>query len=138
MRLVAGTSYTVRVEGTYSAWPKWDGKDCGNPSAAPIFGSPHRKNTMVGDDAVFRFASPLLKQFCPSPMLRATGVFQLNLGRVWQSFVPDGGVPADPATGVHAYKETVIGSGSRPHFRIVDWHPQDNDGELKITITQNS
>ncbi len=136
LTLTTGTQYTVLVEGTFSAWNDWAGrKDCGSPGAAPIWGSSGRKNTPVGDDAVFRFASPLLKKDCPNVTVRATGTFQMNLGGGWKSFVPDGGVPSAPSTGVHAYHETVTGQGAEPKFRIVDWYPADNDGELKIKVT---
>jgi hypothetical protein len=137
LRFFTGKSYTISVTGDFSAWGDWPGRHCGNPQASPLFSSPGRPSTPVGDDAVFRFARPLYRHDCPSAVTYASNYFQINLGDGWKPFVPNGGVPSRPATD-HRYFETVIGLGDAPQFRIVDWDPSDNDGELKITVTSTS
>jgi hypothetical protein len=137
--LVAGQTYTLNVQGTYSAWGDWPFRRCGKPSPSPVYRSPASDGNPVepvGDDAVFRFAQPLFKGKCPRTSLpRPTGTFQVNLCNGWKSFVPDGGIPNKPAKGTHGYTATIVGQGVQPQFRIVDWHPSDNDGQLLITIS---
>ena len=132
--LQAGVSYTISVDGTFSAWGNWTNHTCGTPGYAPEYGSLNRPSTPVGDDAVFRFADPLDLAHCPKLATYVSGLFQVDLGSGWQVFTPNGGDPATPTTGTHSYVETVVGQGTKPQFRIIDWHPQDNDGELRIVV----
>jgi hypothetical protein len=137
--LVAGQTYTLEVQGTYSAWGDWPFRRCGKPGPSPVYRSPASDGNStqpVGDDAVFRFAQPLFIGKCPRKTLpRPTGLFQVNLGNGWKSFVPDGGIPKKPTKGTHPYTATIVGQGVQPQFRIVDWRPSDNDGQLLITIS---
>jgi hypothetical protein len=138
LRFFTGKSYTIIVTGDFSAWGDWPGRHCGNPEPSPLYSSFGRPDTPVGDDAVFRFARPLYRRDCPSVVTYATNYFQINLGTGWKPFVPNGGIPSRPAGGEHLYAETVTGLGTAPQFRIVDWNPRDNSGELKITVTSSS
>jgi hypothetical protein len=136
--LVSDQTYTLEVEGTYSAWGDWPYHRCGRPGPSPVYRSPAPDGNSVepvGDDAVFRFAQPLYTGKCPHDFPKVTGTFQVNLGNGWRPFVPDGGVPTRPTRNTHAYTATVVGQGVQPQFRIVDWRPSDNDGQLLITIS---
>jgi hypothetical protein len=136
--LVSGQTYTLEVQGTYSAWGDWPYHRCGRPGVSPVYRSPASDGNPVepvGDDAVFRFAQPLYTGKCPHDFPKVTGTFQVNLGNGWKPFVPDGGVPKHPTRNTHAYTATIVGEGVQPRFRIVDWHPSDNDGQFLITIS---
>ncbi len=137
--LAGGQSYTLLVEGTYSAWQDWPFRRCGQPEPAAVFPSPASDGqpaTSVGDDAVFRFAKPLYSGTCKRHALpHATGSFQIDLGNGWKSFTPNGGIPRRPSAGTHPYTATILGTGVKPQFRIADWRTSDNNGMLKLTIT---
>lgn len=136
--LVSGQTYTLEVQGTYSAWGDWPYHRCGRPGLSPVYRSPASDGNAVepvGDDAVFRFAQPLYTGRCPHDFPKVTGTFQVNLGNGWKPFVPDGGVPEHPTRNTHAYTATIVGQGVEPRFRIVDWRTSDNDGQLLITIS---
>jgi hypothetical protein len=135
--LTSGKTYTLTVAGTFSAWADWPHRRCGQPEPSPVYNSPASDGqavTTVGDDALFTFARPLYSGRCPSGLPRYEGLFQINLGSGWTRFVPTGGVPKKPTSNDHVYSGTVVGQGAVPRFRIVDWHPSDNDGQLLITI----
>lgn len=135
--LVAGQTYTVKVQGTFSAWAAWP-RRCGEPRGSAVYASPpsdRQPVTPVGDDAVFRFAHPLFIGKCSHHRPFPTGYFQVNLGNGWKPFVPDGGVPRGPSRDTHPYTATIIGQGVKPRFRIVDHHTSDNNGQLRITIS---
>jgi hypothetical protein len=141
IRLKSGDTYTIEVQGTFSAWSDWPYRRCGKPEPSAVYRSGGRDDVPVGDDAVFRFAEPLYTGKCPRAALpRRTTTFQINLGSGsgWTPFVPDGGVPRKPTSGTHRYTETVVGTGKTPKFRIVDWMPSDNSGELMITIHEQT
>jgi hypothetical protein len=132
--LTVGKKYLIEVKGTFSAWQDWTtSSSCGTPGAAPIFDSPGLPTTPTGDDAVFRFASPRSAGSCPAHTYPyVSHLFQINLGSGWQPFTPI--IKRARPTANHTYFTVVTGQGSAPLFRVVDWHPSDNDGELRITI----
>ncbi|MGO9882222.1 MAG: hypothetical protein ACLPV4_04305 [Solirubrobacteraceae bacterium] len=135
---VDGHTYRITVSGTFSAWGAWPHRRCGKPEPSAVYLSPASDGqtvTAVGDDALFEFAHPLYKGRCTSGLPRYQGLFQINLGSGWHSFVPTGGIPSRPTRNDHVYKGTIIGTGTVPRFRIVDWHPSDNNGQLRITIS---
>lgn len=136
MRLSNGQAYSIRVSGTVSAWGYWATRSCGVPETRPEFPTSDAPSP-TGDDAVFRFASHTASRDCRHLPYRS-GLFQINLGHGW--FVPTAlGNPTKPSgnrgADQHPYTFRVLGQGSRPRFRFVDWHPSDNDGEFKIVIS---
>ena len=134
-----GATYQVQVQGTFSAWGTWPKPltlACGFPENSPLFASPGRPTMAVGDDAVFRFASPACGASSRGSYPHRTYTFQLNLGSHWTPFVPDGGIPSQPNWQLHSYAETVVGTGAVPRFRLLDWDTADNSGRLMITITR--
>jgi hypothetical protein len=137
--LTAGATYKIMVSGTFSAWGSWGYQRCGLPDPSAVYASPGIPNIPVGDDAIFRFAYPRYTiGGCRKVLPQHTKFFQLSLGAGWAAFTPNGGAPAEPKDGIHCYTETVTGTGTDPQFRIVDWDPMDNSGELKIEITEVS
>lgn len=131
--LTVGKKYLIEVSGTFSAWQDWGPEACGVPGAAPTYDSPTRAATEVGDDAVFRFAAPESGGSCGSTTYPyASKLFQINLGSGWEAFAPL--VNRTKPNKNHTYFAVVTGQGSAPMFKITDWYPSDNDGELKITI----
>jgi hypothetical protein len=138
--LADGTTYTVTVSGTYSPWDYWGHKRCGRPEPGPVYPSPGRPITPVGDDAVFRFAQAISTPSCPfrHGRFRRLTVFQENYTTSptsWVPLTPDGGVPSRPAPDTHSYTQTIIGQGAPLQFRLLDSRTSDNDGRLQIVIT---
>jgi hypothetical protein len=133
--LTSGSWYVVKVQGTFSAWTNWPSRRCGVVEPAPMWRSEDVADAPAGDDAEFRFAQPNEKKSaCKAADLpRRTGIFQINAGSGWGHPDPIGGVPAKP-TSNHTYSYAVQGTGSKPKFRLKDWHTGDNNGRLAITV----
>lgn len=136
--LRAGQSYTIRVQGTISAWSYWVAHPCGNPEPRAEFPTPGPL-TPTSDDAQFRFAIHLRPIGSCAPLPRKTTLFQINLGSGWFHPIAVGN-PSRPSqrrseSDQHPYLFRVIGQGVAPSFRYVDYHPSDNNGKFKISIS---
>ncbi len=137
LAFASGVMYKVKVAGAVSAWGAWPAHPCGKPEPSSQFPSSGRPSTPVGDDAQFRFASPL-GGACPS-LPKKTSYFQVDLGSGWVHPIAKGD-PSKPSgnkasSGAqHPYTFTFTGEGVAPQFRFVDFHASDNSGRFKITV----
>lgn len=129
--LVAGRTYQVTVEGTYSFWVDSWQQICGTPEAVPMYPSPGRYNHQVGLDAETMFAVP---NHCsalgyPVPSARTNFQFSLNGGTSWSHVSP-----ATSDFTNHRYTYRVIGQGHTLGLRLLDNPTTDNYGMFKVTI----
>lgn len=134
--LTTGTTYTVTVSGTYSAYPlalmqqEQGRKLCGSGAAVNTASGP------TGQDAAFIFAKPR-DQGKPCPILPFRHAnFVISTAGPSGPFLnvdPDG-APTAPSSD-HTYTYTFNGTGQPASFAIKDSNTTDNYGTLSITIT---
>lgn len=126
--LVAGESYTVTVQGTYSAWNEV--LDVGTPNADAMFPSSTvgRVSTEVGVDAETIFAWP----HDHPHTVGHDADWQFNLGSGFQHIEPIGGPFSTPQPN-YLYRYTLVGQGNVLIVRTNDSHPDDY-GKLQVTI----
>ncbi|HEY6396699.1 MAG TPA: hypothetical protein VIX82_04515 [Solirubrobacteraceae bacterium] len=134
--LDSGRHYKVVVTGTVSVWEFWPAP-CGQPEARPEFATSPRP-TPTSDDAQFRFAFHIAGRRDCRPLPSKTPLFQINLGGQWFHPIAVGN-PSSPSGDhgdvQHPYTFLVIGAGSKPKFRFMDYHPTDNSGKFRIAIS---
>ena len=133
--LTSGTTYTVTVSGTYSAYASslMNGGDgyhmCGTAVNTP--------DGFTGQDAAFIFAKPIehQKETCPTIPFRH-GNFVISTAGPNGPFTnlePDG-APTEP-TSDNTYTYTLTGAGEPASFAIRDSNTTDNYGALNITVS---
>jgi hypothetical protein len=139
-----GTSYTVTVTGTYTAYSAslmsggvrgW--VVCGEPEPEPMFGT----GSAVGQDAQFVFARPQRKSCDPrygfphkygaaAPALK----FDTGDGSGFHALTPD----SNAYNPQHAYTYTVTGHGAPLQTELIDSNYADNHGTLVVSVAPAS